>query len=131
MLSTDASGGRRALAGRGSMGSRLAPERLRDPVEGNRGDGEHDDARARVAEHELADAEEGGVHSDDTRDPVGPGESAARDGLASEAETLGDHRPARPAGAHAPIEGLEDGGRLRSEERRVGKECRSRWAPYH
>ena len=23
------------------------------------------------------------------------------------------------------------GGRLRSEERRVGKECRSRWSPYH
>src|SRR5882757_10332038 len=22
-------------------------------------------------------------------------------------------------------------GRIRSEERRVGKECRSRWAPYH
>ena len=27
----------------------------------------------------------------------------------------------------------ESGGvtRLRSEERRVGKECRSRWSPYH
>ena len=24
-----------------------------------------------------------------------------------------------------------DGGRERSEERRVGKECRSRWSPYH
>ena len=23
------------------------------------------------------------------------------------------------------------GGRNRSEERRVGKECRSRWSPYH
>ena len=23
------------------------------------------------------------------------------------------------------------GGRPRSEERRVGKECRSRWSPYH
>ena len=22
-------------------------------------------------------------------------------------------------------------GRMRSEERRVGKECRSRWSPYH
>ena len=32
-----------------------------------------------------------------------------------------------------PIPGL-DGGRwltMRSEERRVGKECRSRWSPYH
>src|SRR2546430_3582459 len=24
-----------------------------------------------------------------------------------------------------------DGGKTRSEERRVGKECRSRWSPYH
>ena len=31
------------------------------------------------------------------------------------------------------IEQYEKGGRsdLRSEERRVGKECRSRWSPYH
>ena len=26
---------------------------------------------------------------------------------------------------------LEDPNRIRSEERRVGKECRSRWSPYH
>ena len=26
---------------------------------------------------------------------------------------------------------LEDIARTRSEERRVGKECRSRWSPYH
>jgi len=26
---------------------------------------------------------------------------------------------------------VEEGGRKRSEERRVGKECRSRWSPYH
>ena len=30
----------------------------------------------------------------------------------------------------AGIESLEHG-RTRSEERRVGKECRSRWSPYH
>ena len=30
--------------------------------------------------------------------------------------------------ARAPETGLEQ---LRSEERRVGKECRSRWSPYH
>ena len=32
------------------------------------------------------------------------------------------------------IRRLKDGkeaSRLRSEERRVGKECRSRWSPYH
>ena len=27
--------------------------------------------------------------------------------------------------------GFADGYDLRSEERRVGKECRSRWSPYH
>ena len=26
---------------------------------------------------------------------------------------------------------VEDGEGIRSEERRVGKECRSRWSPYH
>ena len=26
---------------------------------------------------------------------------------------------------------LENGKQTRSEERRVGKECRSRWSPYH
>ena len=42
------------------------------------------------------------------------------------------------AGAVAGCAGLFDQGggdcelrRLRSEERRVGKECRSRWSPYH
>ena len=29
------------------------------------------------------------------------------------------------------IEAYERSGRQRSEERRVGKECRSRWSPYH
>ena len=28
-------------------------------------------------------------------------------------------------------DGSERGEYVRSEERRVGKECRSRWAPYH
>src|SRR3712207_9318265 len=44
-------------------------------------------------------------------------------GLQTEIEEVGD-----------PIEGantwIEDN-RERSEERRVGKECRSRWSPYH
>ena len=31
-----------------------------------------------------------------------------------------------------PAKGIENANRLvRSEERRVGKECRSRWSPYH
>src|SRR3712207_3585348 len=33
--------------------------------------------------------------------------------------------------AIATLEDLESGIEVRSEERRVGKECRSRWSPYH
>src|SRR5256885_5461463 len=36
----------------------------------------------------------------------------------------------RPA-ARRPATRLASSCRLRSEERRVGKECRSRWSPYH
>ena len=32
---------------------------------------------------------------------------------------------------HFPDPGLTIGNDTRSEERRVGKECRSRWSPYH
>src|SRR5437762_4389291 len=37
--------------------------------------------------------------------------------------------PARHCGEH--FSGGPCSGRDRSEERRVGKECRSRWSPYH
>src|SRR2546427_12656796 len=43
-------------------------------------------------------------------------------------------RPAPPAAAPPDPARAETGQRLaatRSEERRVGKECRSRWSPYH
>ena len=29
------------------------------------------------------------------------------------------------------VRALNESGKKRSEERRVGKECRSRWSPYH
>src|SRR5260221_14527304 len=35
------------------------------------------------------------------------------------------------AARRAERKGRESGTALRSEERRVGKECRSRWSPYH
>src|SRR5258707_3377013 len=34
-------------------------------------------------------------------------------------------------GDHRIVTTLCPGGKERSEERRVGKECRSRWSPYH
>src|SRR5256885_13392336 len=36
-----------------------------------------------------------------------------------------------PADALAPAEYVPAQASVRSEERRVGKECRSRWSPYH
>src|SRR3712207_7436329 len=43
---------------------------------------------------------------------------------------VGRRRGAEERGEGVEVEGLaEDDGR--SEERRVGKECRSRWSPYH
>ena len=35
------------------------------------------------------------------------------------------------SGLGIDVEGVERGTTTRSEERRVGKECRSRWSPYH
>ena len=39
--------------------------------------------------------------------------------------------PARMALVPDVMMGIVEALRLRSEERRVGKECRSRWSPYH
>src|SRR2546422_9913398 len=45
--------------------------------------------------------------------------------------------PGRPTPYHTEVRLLTDGATIyigvhcRSEERRVGKECRSRWSPYH
>src|SRR3989442_15907459 len=36
-----------------------------------------------------------------------------------------------PANVESAIEHIAVAQRIRSEERRVGKECRSRWSPYH
>src|SRR5256885_138084 len=38
---------------------------------------------------------------------------------------------AQPASSSAGSIGIRRSARQRSEERRVGKECRSRWSPYH
>ena len=40
--------------------------------------------------------------------------------------------PASAVGSNAAVQTATAlGGLTRSEERRVGKECRSRWSPYH
>src|SRR2546427_12883721 len=46
--------------------------------------------------------------------------------------TLGRIRMVAADTAVSPDEGVTSGSlSIRSEERRVGKECRSRWSPYH
>src|SRR2546422_365984 len=50
--------------------------------------------------------------------------------LAAASVLVGWRRPNRAK--QLPYEcGIEPTGDARSEERRVGKECRSRWSPYH
>jgi len=46
-------------------------------------------------------------------------------------EHEGAHKPPGPPRIHSRDVVLERAQRERSEERRVGKECRSRWSPYH
>src|SRR2546430_2321416 len=48
-----------------------------------------------------------------------------KDKFAKEMDRLGPEEGMEGIALHHPV------GRRRSEERRVGKECRSRWSPYH
>src|SRR2546430_5392365 len=74
---------------------------------------EHDTHRALAGDAAVADAE----HVESTQG------SAVRQAGRSPAQTLDEWRRA----ADRTLELV----RARSEERRVGKECRSRWSPYH
>src|SRR2546427_5182440 len=67
-------------------------------------------------------------------------ESGARQGPAPLAQPVADLRRVRPAAVLPPLrarflradpQAVPQGRQGRSEERRVGKECRSRWSPYH
>src|ERR1039457_4780708 len=50
----------------------------------------------------------------------------------SNTEDTGEHRLAhQTSGSYSSVSPVSPVFRLRSEERRVGKECRSRWSPYH
>src|SRR2546422_10715658 len=81
----------------------------------------------RDVEHEPTVTEAGSVHhangrQDQTRAGSGRGQEAAQ-----RLETV---KNTGGRGAHDmnTLDGIHD---ERSEERRVGKECRSRWSPYH
>jgi len=50
---------------------------------------------------------------------------------ASRPGQLSVKRAIREDGTRWFVTGDNDGASTRSEERRVGKECRSRWSPYH
>src|SRR2546426_9524338 len=81
----------------------------------------------------------------DTHRPYGRYRLRGRgDGLETPARVdHGDHRSGTVGTQRVPGDGAShaaqpddgpctvDGWRTRSEERRVGKECRSRWSPYH
>src|SRR3989442_2160836 len=67
----------------------------------------------------------------DRRDSYRIGEACAVD-LESHSERRNDNRvPFFPIEADVVRTPQLPDGRARSEERRVGKECRSRWSPYH
>src|SRR2546430_16573118 len=71
--------------------------------------------------------------------PAGAAAATPQLTLALEPRVLGHHGPGAahrtvpfpPAGRDLRREAAGTGLQQRSEERRVGKECRSRWSPYH
>src|SRR5438874_7257728 len=56
-------------------------------------------------------------------------ELALAHGIFANAMRIAQHTVRNPVGDSRPRFAVIGG--LRSEERRVGKECRSRWSPYH
>src|SRR2546430_11770892 len=59
-------------------------------------------------------------------DERGAGAGALEDGVDRDGRAV-EEQPRRPVAAAGLLDRRGD----RSEERRVGKECRSRWSPYH
>src|SRR2546426_896911 len=63
-----------------------------------------------------------------------PGGRCARDDegmIRPAAKTIAQDAPRKKRGFMTHPNGRREPGLRRSEERRVGKECRSRWSPYH
>src|SRR2546422_10935633 len=57
--------------------------------------------------------------------------SARRRSITESSVALSALSRCRTAIAISNAKGIRDTASVRSEERRVGKECRSRWSPYH
>src|SRR6266481_6845431 len=60
-----------------------------------------------------------------------PQESQPMDNSKMSGMDLDDAKASEAHAVHDMRRGHMDAHNLRSEERRVGKECRSRWSPYH
>src|SRR3712207_8607114 len=69
--------------------------------------------------------------SADARRARGPGQADVEGSALRDARDALCVTVAAPAGPRQNPSGRADVPGLRSEERRVGKECRSRWSPYH
>ena len=63
--------------------------------------------------------------------PCSPAQSAALEIIARTHKQWGVHIDAAPGGVDIDAVHRVRNAARRSEERRVGKECRSRWSPYH
>ena len=65
-------------------------------------------------------------------DPGLTGCAAKRSAIENQLKIARDHgNSGQVAGLEEALRGVDNCTDARSEERRVGKECRSRWSPYH
>src|SRR2546422_6916869 len=99
---------------------RAADEAGRERAPGGSGSGTGHDPAAPRAASSMADV---------LRTLFGPGSTAVTAFAPGRVNLIGEHTDYNE-GFVLPM-AIEDGIEMRSEERRVGKECRSRWSPYH
>ena len=69
--------------------------------------------------------------ADDEMRPVRLTPGVMKNAAGSCLAEFGDTRVLCSASVEEGVPGWRKGAHARSEERRVGKECRSRWSPYH
>src|ERR1017187_6664509 len=93
--------------------------------------GQREAAGSHSARHDVAENEWAGS-SEGTEERVCNRRDSGRSAdwtIANKCRAIAERRRFRFSGESRPCAG--SGRRARSEERRVGKECRSRWSPYH